>query len=256
MATSELFSSLFENTFPVLTFVPSSSAEPVGRSSFGNEKRRPEADYDNQSRGTRGYESNRQPRQTDTAYSSNEMNYDPNDRTSTNDVTNRPTYPTQTFYRKCFLFGFQAASAAGTSAAFGLVVVLAIISHIYRRVSPFHKDPPRPPVEKDWEDRISGERFSGRAKYYAEYFGYECEDLDVETEDGFVLRVHHLISKKHEKREFGFLLPFLPFRQIADKLSRTGGHPVILQHGILSNSVTYSESDCEIYLPLLETDRI
>ncbi|GAA5897401.1 uncharacterized protein JCM6883_006688 [Sporobolomyces salmoneus] len=185
-------------------------AEAAGRSSFGNEKRRHE---DNGPRAG-GYDPSRSNRQN---AATTEMNYDPNDRSFTNDVTPRPTYPTQTFYRKCLLFGFQAASAAGTSAAFGLVVVLAIISHIYRKVSPFHKDPPRPPVEKDWEERISGERFSGRAKYYAEYFGYECEDLDVETEDGFVLRVHHLISKKHEKR----------------------GHPVILQHGILSNSVTY-----------------
>ncbi|GAA5851450.1 hypothetical protein JCM3766R1_000330 [Sporobolomyces carnicolor] len=189
----------------------------AGQSSFANEKRRHESDYDSRLRaGTRSeLETSRSNRYAEAG--PNAINYDPNDRSFTNDVTPRPNYPTQTFYRKCFLFGFQAASAAGTSAAFGLVVVLAIMSHIYRRISPFHKDPPRPPVEKDWEERISGERFSGRAKYYAEYFGYECEDLDVETEDGFVLRVHHLISKKHEKR----------------------GHPVILQHGILSNSVTY-----------------
>lgn len=140
----------------------------------------------------------------DATTSTNATNYDPNDQQFTNDVLPRPDYPTQTFIRKCFLFGFQAASAAGTSAAFGLIVVLSIASHIFRRISPFHKDPPRPPVEKAWEERISGERFSGRAQYYAEYFGYECEDLEVETEDGFVLRLHHLISKKHEKREFSF----------------------------------------------------
>lgn len=211
MATSKLVSLLFATLFSSLCRLTrsrrSNSAEPVGRTSFGNEKRRPVADYDQQPQATRDYESSRRIRQNN--YSENEMNYDPNDRSFTNDVLPRPNYPTQTFYRKCFLFGFQAASAAGTSAAFGLVVVLAIMSHIYRRISPFHKDPPRPPVETDWEERISGERFSGRAKYYAEYFGYECEDLDVETEDGFVLRVHHLISKKHEKREFiSRALPF------------------------------------------------
>ncbi|GAA5840859.1 hypothetical protein JCM5353_001996 [Sporobolomyces roseus] len=191
-------------------------AEPVGRSSFGHEKRPHESTYDNRARVTPGYGSKRMTR-PDATTSTNATNYDPNDQQFTNDVLPRPDYPTQTFIRKCFLFGFQAASAAGTSAAFGLIVVLSIASHIFRRISPFHKDPPRPPVEKAWEERISGERFSGRAQYYAEYFGYECEDLEVETEDGFVLRLHHLISKKHEKR----------------------GHPVILQHGILSNSVTY-----------------
>jgi fluoride ion exporter CrcB/FEX len=51
------------------------------------------------------------------------------------------------------------------------------------------------------------------------------EDIDVETEDGFILRLHHLTSKKHEKR----------------------GHPVILQHGILSTSVTFSTSHAELY---------
>ncbi|GAA5940671.1 uncharacterized protein JCM15063_006319 [Sporobolomyces koalae] len=188
-------------------------AEPAGRSSFGQEKRTGYG-IGNKARLDHGYEAERTSRRN---YAANEANYDPNDRSFTNDVDPRPNYPTQTFYRKCILFAFQAVSAGGTSAAFGLVVVLSIMSHVFRRINPFHKDPPRPPVEKDWEERISGERFSGRAQYYAEYFGYECEDLDVETEDGFVLRVHHLISKKHEKR----------------------GHPVILQHGILSNSVTY-----------------
>lgn len=59
--------------------------------------------------------------------------------------------------------------------------------------------------------------FNPCTRYYAEYFGYQCELLEVETEDGFVLRLHHLISKKHKQL----------------------GHPVILQHGILSNSVTF-----------------
>ncbi|CEQ40754.1 SPOSA6832_02403 [Sporobolomyces salmonicolor] len=163
------------------------------------------------------YEPKRIPRKNpDYGSSSQELGYDPNDRTFTNDLE-RPRYPTQTFYQRCWLEGFQLASAIGTSLTFNLIVVLAVISHVFKRVNPFHKDPPRPAVEKEYEDRISGERYSARAKYYAEFFGYECEDIDVETEDGFVLRVHHLISKKHEKP----------------------GHPVILQHGILSNSVTY-----------------
>lgn len=39
-------------------------------------------------------------------------------------------------------------------------------------------------------------------RYYGEYWGYQVEAIDVETEDGFVLRMHHLISKKHKRREF------------------------------------------------------
>ncbi|GAA5909956.1 hypothetical protein JCM5296_002544 [Sporobolomyces johnsonii] len=177
----------------------------------------PGRDHDRRPDSFSPYEPKRIPRKNpDYGSSSRELGYDPNDRTFTNDLE-RPRYPTQTFYQRCWLEGFQLASAIGTSLTFNLIVVLAVISHVFKRINPFHKDPPRPAVEKEYEDRISGERYSARAKYYAEFFGYECEDIDVETEDGFVLRVHHLISQKHEKP----------------------GHPVILQHGILSNSVTY-----------------
>ena len=66
------------------------------------------------------------------------------------------------------------------------------------------------------QENLADSRYPSQ-RYYAEYFGYECELLEVETEDGFVLRVHHLLSKKHKQL----------------------GHPVILQHGILSNSTTF-----------------
>jgi hypothetical protein len=48
-------------------------------------------------------------------------------------------------------------------------------------------------------------------RYYANFFGYECEDIDVETEDGFILRLHHLTSKKHKARTSS-RLPSVEFR--------------------------------------------
>ncbi|KAM0755767.1 alpha/beta-hydrolase [Meredithblackwellia eburnea MCA 4105] len=128
-----------------------------------------------------------------------------------------PLYPTPTFVRTCFLTGFQIGSFLMTSLAFNLLFFISLFSYITHKLNPFAKNPPRGKVDKEWEQRISGERFSARAEYYANFWGYECEDIDVETEDGFVLRLHHLISKKH----------------------KAIGHPVILQHGILSNSVTW-----------------
>ncbi|KAL8280822.1 hypothetical protein RQP46_006826 [Phenoliferia psychrophenolica] len=130
---------------------------------------------------------------------------------------NVPVYPTPTFVRMCILTGFQIGSFLLTLMSFNLLVVVGIGAHLGRKMNPFAKDPPRAKCSAEWEQRISGERFSSRAEYYAQYWGYECEDVDVETEDGFVLRLHHLTSKKHKAL----------------------GHPVILQHGILSNSVTY-----------------
>lgn len=115
------------------------------------------------------------------------------------------------------LAGFQLGSFIGTTLAFFLIVGIAVVSAGIKKVNPFHKSPPRARVDKEFEARVSGERFSARAAYYAEYWGYKCEDVDIETEDGFILRLHHLTSPKHEKP----------------------GYPVILQHGILSNSVTF-----------------
>lgn len=144
------------------------------------------------------------------------LNYNPSDRHFLHDHT-VPLYGTQSFLRRCILEGFQIGSFLTTLLGFNLLVVMAFGAHIGNKMNPFVKGPPRAKVEKDWEQRISGERYSSRAEYYANYFGYECEDIDVETEDGFVLRMHHLTSKKH----------------------KVLGHPVILQHGILANSVTF-----------------
>ncbi|KDE09404.1 hypothetical protein MVLG_00310 [Microbotryum lychnidis-dioicae p1A1 Lamole] len=145
-----------------------------------------------------------------------DLGYDPEDHHFLNDHI-VPDYPTQTFFRKCVLTGFQIGSFIGTTAGFNLIAVMAIATYVFKFINPFYKFKKRKDVDKEWELRITGERFSSRAEYYAEFFGHECEALDVETEDGFVLRVHHLIHKKFKGR----------------------GHPVILQHGILSNSVTF-----------------
>ncbi|BGP26452.1 cholesterol esterase [Rhodotorula toruloides] len=143
--------------------------------------------------------------------------FDPDDTNFVNDVPPRPAYRTLTFYERCWLTGFQIGSFIGTTLAFNMIVIMSLVVYVTNKLNPLHKSPPRAKVEKEYEERITGERFSTRAAYYANYWGYDCEDIDVETEDGFILRLHHLTSKKHEKR----------------------GHPVILQHGILSTSVTF-----------------
>ncbi|ORY70769.1 Alpha/Beta hydrolase protein [Leucosporidium creatinivorum] len=157
------------------------------------------------------------PRSARQPPSNGPLNYNPNDRSFVH-PHEIPTYPTQNFYRRCVLNGFQIGSWIGTALGFNLIVVMALVWSIGRVFGRCLGRGPKPvKVEKEWERRITGERFSSRAEYYAEFFGYECESLEVETEDGFVLRVHHLLSKKHKQL----------------------GHPVILQHGILSNSVTF-----------------
>ncbi|KAK4052430.1 cholesterol esterase [Microbotryomycetes sp. JL201] len=166
--------------------------------------------------GRRYEEESREPREKGGYREPEDLGYDPDDRDFVH-PHEIPTYPTQNFYRRCVLNGFQIGSALGTTLGFNLIAVMAFVWYAARALNPFHKGPPKPKYDKEWERRITGERFSSRAEYYAEFYGYECESLDVETEDGFILRVHHLISPKHKRL----------------------GHPVILQHGILSNSVTF-----------------
>lgn len=51
-----------------------------------------------------------------------------------------------------------------TLLSFNVVIVMAIASHMGKKMNPFHKDPPRGAVSKEWETRISGERFSSRVE--------------------------------------------------------------------------------------------
>lgn len=92
-----------------------------------------------------------------------ELGYNPNDRHFLNDHT-VPIYQTQTFLRRCILEGFQIGSFMTTLMSFNILVVVAIAAHIMKKSNPFHKEPPRAITEKDWEQRISGERFSSRAE--------------------------------------------------------------------------------------------
>lgn len=92
-----------------------------------------------------------------------DLGYDPDDRNFVH-PHEMPNYPTQNFYRKCVLTGFQIGSFIGTSLSFGLIVVMAIVWYIARRINPFHKQPPPPYVSKEFETRITGERFSNRAE--------------------------------------------------------------------------------------------
>lgn len=92
------------------------------------------------------------------------LNYDPNDRSFAH-PHEIPTYPTQTFYRRCFLTGFQLASWGITALSFNIIVVMALIwngGQAFKRL--LGRGPKQARVEKEWEQRISGERFSSRAE--------------------------------------------------------------------------------------------
>jgi hypothetical protein len=112
----------------------------------------------------------------------------------------------------------QLVSFGGTALSFGLLFIIGINQYLFAKVNPKHKFPPRANIDQAWMRRIPGERFSTRTEYYAEFWGYDCDAHDVETEDGFVLRLYNIKSRKRGRRP---------------------GPPLFLQHGILCNSTNF-----------------
>lgn len=108
----------------------------------------------------------------------------------------------------------QMMSFIITGISFGVIVNFAFIHYM----NPFRKSPPKARCEPEFERRITGERLSERVEYYAEYWGYKCEEHDIVTRGGWILKAHRISDPR-----------------------RPGGrgYPVIIQHGILCSSLFY-----------------
>lgn len=102
----------------------------------------------------------------------------------------------------------------------GLSVVMGLA--IVRYLNPFRKNYPKARVDFEYERRITGERYSERVDYYAEFWGYQCEEYDIITRGGWILKAH----------------------RISDPRRPSGrGYPVVLQHGILCTSLFFFTSE-------------
>ncbi|TKY84509.1 hypothetical protein EX895_006410 [Sporisorium graminicola] len=112
----------------------------------------------------------------------------------------------------------QAISFLISTTALGTVLFAAYFSYF----NPFKKSPPKSKADREYERRITGERGSGRPAYYAEFWGYQCDEHDIVTEGGWILKAHRISDPR-----------------------RAGGvgYPVILQHGILCNSAHFIVSE-------------
>lgn len=120
-------------------------------------------------------------------------------------------YGEMNLFNKIRLFIRQSASFGLTLGGLGLVLVMAFAAYL----NPRKKSPPRARGDREYERRMTGERFSGRPQYYANYWGYRCDEHEIVTEGGWILKAHRVSD---------------PRRNAAT------GYPVILQHGILCNS--------------------
>ncbi|PWO00086.1 alpha/beta-hydrolase [Tilletiopsis washingtonensis] len=105
----------------------------------------------------------------------------------------------------------QIVSFGLTTATMGLVILVAFANYF----NPFHKSPPRAHADREYERRITGERLSGRPQYYSEFWGYRCDEHEIVTEGGWILKAHRISDPRRPG---------------------AAGYPVVLQHGILCNS--------------------
>ena len=110
-------------------------------------------------------------------------------------------------FRQLVSFGLSTAA---------LSTVLFAAYFVY--LNPFKKSPPKAKTDREYERRITGERGSGRPAYYAEFWGYNCDEHDIVTEGGWILKAHRISDPRR---------------------SGPTGHPVVLQHGILCNSAHF-----------------
>jgi lysosomal acid lipase/cholesteryl ester hydrolase len=112
---------------------------------------------------------------------------------------------------KTRLFVRQSASFGLTLGGLGIVLVLAFASYF----NPFKKGPPRARGDREYERRVTGERFSGNPAYYANFWGYRCDEHEIITEGGWILKAHRISDPRR---------------------NHAPGYPLILQHGVLCNS--------------------
>lgn len=105
-----------------------------------------------------------------------------------------------------------------TSLGMTFVVIMAFA----RYFNPFRKLYPKARVDFEYERRITGERYSERVQYYADFWGYQCEEYEIVTKGGWILKAHRISDPR-----------------------RPGGrgYPVVLQHGILCTSLFFFTSE-------------
>lgn len=122
------------------------------------------------------------------------------------------------FFSRMYLEIRQMLMFGLTTMGLAIVVNLAFA----RYLNPFRKNYPKARLDFEYERRITGERYSERVEYYAEYWGYQCEEYEIVTREGWILKAHRISDPR-----------------------RPGGrgYPVVLQHGILCTSLFFFTSE-------------
>ena len=124
----------------------------------------------------------------------------------------------------------QLVSNTISTAFLLLIVVWALVSRSLSSIleTLSGKGKVRHPRAWDNPDRWKDEKLVRDVKYYARSCGYDIEDQEIVTEDGYKLRVHKVI---------------VPSQRGRTEPGGRGGFPVIIQHGLFQSSGSFVTSE-------------
>ena len=121
----------------------------------------------------------------------------------------------------------QALAVCISSALLILVVCIGLLSRLVTYVPRSFSRPPRPCPSWNDPKRWKHEALVKSPQYYARNCGFDIIDEQVETKDGYFLRVHHVVCLKQD-----------------DELSKIGrGFPILIVHGLFQSSGSFITSE-------------
>ncbi|SHO75825.1 Similar to S.cerevisiae protein YEH2 (Steryl ester hydrolase) [Malassezia sympodialis ATCC 42132] len=107
------------------------------------------------------------------------------------------------------------------------VVILGLITRLITYIPRAFSRPPRPRPSWDNPHRWCKEKLTKDPKYYARNCGFDIVEEQVETKDGYFLRMHRIV-------------PLYPDH----KLSQIGqGYPILIMHGLFQSSGSFITSE-------------
>lgn len=102
------------------------------------------------------------------------------------------------------------------------------------------KDPDRSrpfyTLEKE-RKRIDSGKLKCDVRYYAQRVGLECDEMQIETEDGFILTIHHIVDRSADGIETKSTAPLFTWVLISGK------YPVLLLHGLMQSTGAFCVND-------------
>lgn len=114
-------------------------------------------------------------------------------------IKSQRTHNRASIKSKFWLWFTQTLSFVISSLFLACVVAWAVFSSLWASLFAFWGGTPRQVFEWDQKDKWSGEESTRDVQYYARQAGFDIVDEEVETEDGFLLKVHRVINPRRVK---------------------------------------------------------